>query len=101
MAALEERYQAEGAAPAGERSDVSTLRRSVARGPKPAGPGITWRDGRVLGDGSRRGAGWVRRMTVYLPPELARRLEERALADGEDRSALIASALGSWLDAEG
>jgi len=42
----------------------TTTPRTERRPAKPPGAGITWRSGRVLADGSRRGAGWVRRMTV-------------------------------------
>jgi len=40
-------------------------------------------------------------MTVYLPPELARRLEVETLETGEDKSAVISTALADWLDARG
>jgi len=120
LSALEERYAREGTAPAGTSVGVSTSRRldgqspaseevassspvraQVKRPPKPTGPGIVWREGRLLADGSRRGAGWLRRMTVYLPPELARRLEVETLETGEDKSAVISTALADWLDARG
>lgn len=80
------------------RSNAQTSKRSrTQRPPKPKGPGITWRDGRVLADGSRRGAGWVRRMTVYLPPELAHDLDVAAAERGEDKSAIVADALARTL----
>lgn len=88
--------------PVSERPDAQTSKRSGAtrqkRPPKPKGPGVTWREGRLLADGSRRGAGWVRRMTIYLPPELARKLDVEAAERGEDKSTIIAEMLVDGLD---
>ena len=78
---------------ASERPDARTSERPE----RPKGPGITWRDGRVLADGTRRGAGWVRRMTVYVPPELGRVLDTRAVEAGEEKSAIVAAALAAYL----
>lgn len=70
------------------------------RPPKPPGAGVAWREGRLTADGTRRGAGWVRRMTVYLPPDLAMKLDLRAAELGEDKSALIAEAVARLLEAD-
>lgn len=127
MQALEERYAREGSGPAGtartttpkpaprvtpttERLDVQTSKHLnaqrtekaselSARPPKPPGPGIVWRDGRVLANGGRRGAGWLRRLTVYLPPELARRVDVSAATTGADKSTIIVEALHQWFEA--
>jgi len=93
-----------------ERSDVKTSkpkpvpkpkrRKAVRRPPKPKGTGIQWRAGRLLGDGSRRGAGWVKRATIYLEPELAARLDQRARAKGQDVSTVVSAAVRAYLDSD-
>jgi hypothetical protein len=59
--------------------------------------GIIERPGRVLADGSRRGARTLRRMTCYLDPELGRRLRAHALDRGQSMSDVIAEALDAYL----
>jgi hypothetical protein len=56
------------------------------------------RRGRLRGDGSRAGARTVRRLTCYLPPELAQRLDVFAVTHGRDRSDVLADALDAWLE---
>lgn len=43
----------------------------------------------------------LRRMTVYLPPELAKRLKLAGIEHERDMSDIITEAVGSWLDANG
>jgi hypothetical protein len=59
--------------------------------------GIIERPGRVLADGSRRGAKTLRRLTAYLDPELARRLRGHALAHDATMSDVIGDALDAYL----
>jgi hypothetical protein len=59
--------------------------------------GIIERPGRVLADGSRRGARTLRRLTVYLDPELAKRLQGRAAERDQSMSDVIAAALEAHL----
>ncbi len=59
--------------------------------------GIIERPGRVLADGSRRGARTLRRLTAYLDPELAARLRAHALDRDATMSDVIASALDAYL----
>lgn len=40
----------------------------------------------------------LRRMTVYMPPELAKRLQIAAVTHERDMSDIITEAVGSWLD---
>lgn len=61
-----------------------------------AGPGIVERKGRLTSDG-RRGARVLRRMTVYMPPDLAKRIELRSVEMGRDRSELISEAVAAFL----
>lgn len=57
------------------------------------------RVGRVLGDGSRRGARTVRRLTVYLPADLAHRLELESAMTGDQKSELVERALSAYFAA--
>jgi len=59
-------------------------------------PRVVERLGRLRSDGTRAGARTLRRSTVYLPPELARRLDVYAAEHGRDRSDVIAEALAAW-----
>lgn len=55
------------------------------------------RVGRPLGDGSRKGARTLRRMTVYLQPERASQLAVRCAQTGENMSDVIERALVAFL----
>ncbi len=57
--------------------------------------GLVEMPGRLLGDGSRRGAATKRRTTVYLPPELAIALGKEAL----DRSMSMSDVVTELLSA--
>lgn len=61
-------------------------------------PGLVQRRGRILADGSRRGARTLRRTTVYLPPELAQRLTVHSASTGRQLSELVAEAVAAYLD---
>ena len=41
----------------------------------------------------------LRRMTVYMPPELAKRLKIVAATTDREMSAIVTEAVGAWLDA--
>ena len=56
------------------------------------------RRGRLRGDGSRAGARTLRRLTCYLPPELAQRLDVFAATHGRDRSDVLTDALAVYLE---
>ena len=58
---------------------------------------IVRRKGRMRSDGSHDGARTLRRLTVYLPPELARDLDILAAQRGRDRSSLITEAVNLLL----
>lgn len=58
---------------------------------------IVRRKGRMRSDGSHDGARTLRRLTVYLPPELARELDVLAAQRGRDRSSLITEAVNLLL----
>jgi len=62
---------------------------------------IVARSGRLRADGTRTGARELRRSTVYLPPELARRLDVHAAEHGREKSAVVADALAAWLERKG
>lgn len=66
----------------------------AAASPKPRN--IVERVGRVTRDG-RTNARTLRRMTVYMPPELANQLELRALSSGKNKSTLITQAVAAFL----
>ncbi len=55
------------------------------------------RVGRPLGNGSRKGARTLRRMTVYLQPERASQLAVRCAQTGENMSDVIERALATYL----
>jgi len=59
------------------------------------------RRGRLRGDGSRAGARTLRRLTCYLPPELAQKLDVFAATHGRDRSDVLADALAAYLKRSG
>ena len=59
---------------------------------------IVARSGRLRADGSRSGARDLRRATIYLPPDLARRLDVFAAEHGRDKSDVVAAALAALLD---
>ena len=83
-----------GAAEALERPDVQTSKRPDVQAE--AG-GIVRRVGRPRADGTRAGARTLRRMTVYLPPDLATRAKVAAAAEDRPASDLIAEALERYL----
>ena len=58
---------------------------------------IVHRKGRLLADGSRTEARTLRRMTVYLPPDLAMAIDRRALETGKTKSELAHEAFGQLL----
>ena len=62
-----------------------------------AGPGIVQREGRMHADGVRRGARTLRRMTVYLRPDLASELRQRSFESNESLSDLIEHAVEQYL----
>lgn len=66
--------------------------------PTTADARLVVRRGRLRGDGSRAGARTLRRLTCYLPPELAQRLDVFAATHGRDRSDVLADALDAWLE---
>lgn len=59
------------------------------------------RVGRVLGDGSRRGARTVRRLTVYLGASLGQRLELYSATTGDQKSDVVERAVAAYLDTLG
>lgn len=59
---------------------------------------IVARSGRLRADGTRTGARELRRSTVYLPPDLARRLDVFAAEHGRDKSDVVAEALAALLE---
>lgn len=85
-----------------QRPDVQTSQHRSAAGderpPKPRGRAIEWRRGRILADGSRRGAGWVKRATLYLDPLLADQLDDVARAADTDMSSLVNEAIRRYLE---
>lgn len=85
--------RAKGTGPlASERSDVQTPSEAQER-PK----GLVERKGRALATGERRGARQLRRMTVYLEPELAQRLAIHSAGTGSTLSDIIGEALSKHL----
>lgn len=93
-------------APVDERAADALLARLEAREHAPPGapapsasapatndPRDVVRKGRLRADGSRSGAKVLRRLTIYLPPELAQKLDVEAATSGRDKSELVAEAL--------
>ena len=68
-----------------KRSDVTTASERL-------GVGVIERPGHVLAGGGRRGARTLRRMTVYLPLDLAEALDDLAHARRESKSEILAAA---------
>jgi hypothetical protein len=58
---------------------------------------IVTRKGRILADGSRTAAPPRIRLTVYLEPDLGRRLDVYAASHGRERSGVLGEALAAWL----
>lgn len=56
------------------------------------------RRGRPLADGSRRNARTLRRLTCYLPPDLALALDIAAVKANRSRSDVLADALAVYLE---
>lgn len=62
--------------------------------------GVVEMPGRLLADGSRRGAKTARRLTVYLPLEVATELGVRAAREGKTLSDIASTALAQALGVE-
>ncbi len=62
-----------------------------------AGPGIVKQPGRLLADGTRRGARVARRVTLYLPIDVAKALEDFAHDRRVSLSDIAAELLGDVL----
>ena len=93
----------DAAAEALERKLAARERGSVQASERPSvqTPGdsrIVARSGRLRADGTRTGARELRRATVYLPPDLARRLDVFAAESGRDKSDVVAEALAALLE---
>jgi hypothetical protein len=90
-AAAEHRQRAPAGASvrASERPDAQEDRRIVTR------------KGRILADGSRTAAPPRIRLTVYLEPDLGRRLDVYAASHGRERSGVLGEALAAWLAKHG
>jgi hypothetical protein len=67
--------------------------RSAAQPDVAEGRGVIRQPGRLLADGTRKGARIARRLTVYLPIELADELADRARRERQSMSDVAASAL--------
>ncbi len=78
---------------------LSEREHAPAAAPPPTDARIIPRRGRLRADGTRTGAREVSRLTVYLPPALARRLAVYAADVGRDRSEITAEALVAWFAA--
>lgn len=59
--------------------------------------GIVARKGRILADGSRRGKRDLRRVTVYLPPDLAQKLSRHCFDSQRQISDFVAEAVTAAL----
>lgn len=83
-----------------EKGDEEPSRPTVQSTDRPVDPTIglplVRRRGRILADGSRRGAGIAAKLTAYLPPERARALEQRATAERKTLSELVDEALEAY-----
>lgn len=97
--ALLARLEAREHAPPSGLAPVPSRAVAVPSGATGSDPRDVVRVGRLRADGTRAGARVLRRSTVYLPPELAQRLDVAAATTGRDRSEIIADALAAWLDA--
>ena len=81
---------------AGDPDARTPGRPDASAAPVPRGRGLTRRaDG--PGMVKRAGGRVRRRRTVYLPPELDRRLTMRCASEGLEASEVVAEALGAWL----
>jgi hypothetical protein len=85
-----------------KRSDVVTPDSSDARTSESSGAsiprrGIVSRPGRVLADGSRRGARDARKLTLYVPPDLGVELDVHAARTGKTLSDIAAEAFAAYL----
>ena len=92
--AIEQLAEAKGNAIAG-RAIRPAPERPIT--PQTGHTGIIERPGRILADGSRRGAKTLRRMTVYLDPALAAKVKARAGELDQSMSDVIAAALDAYL----
>lgn len=95
--ALLARLEARESAPAPSLVPVTSRAVAVPSSATGNDPRDVVRKGRLRADGTRSGARVLRRSTVYLPPELAQRLDVEAAKVGRDRSEIIADALAAWL----
>ena len=93
---LEERTEARGQGTSVQTSERSNVRTS--KHPDAQDPGIVQRVGRLKADGSRTEAKILRRLTVYLDPDVAKDLDRRATEEGVNRSDLIQAAVVAFLD---
>ena len=59
---------------------------------------LVTRRGRPLADGTRRNARTLRRLTCYLPPDLALALDVAAVKRNRSRSDVLADALAAYLE---
>jgi hypothetical protein len=66
--------------------------------PADADTRLVKRRGRPLADGSRRNARTLRRLTCYLPPDLALALDIAAVKANRSRSDVLADALAVYLE---
>lgn len=98
MQRLEAELEARGNGVAGQAIERPDARTSKPRASASAGRGVVERVGRLRADGSRSGARTLRRMTIYLPPELARELEVHTLQCDDTVSNVIADAVRVYLD---
>lgn len=64
-------------------------------------PRVVTRKGRLRADGTRTEGGDAARLTVYLPPDLAKELDVCAARLTRGRSSIVAEALGAWFSKEG
>lgn len=73
-----------------KRSDVQTPERSNVRG-------LIERPGRVLSDGSRRGARSLRRLTIYVSLDMGAALDTLASARSMSKSEIAEAAFNAYL----
>jgi hypothetical protein len=97
-------------APANRESDAAAIEQFIAQGPKnpdvqASEPPDLQVPKEITPEKMARGPGLVRRqsgkvrrrMTVYLPPDLARALLLRAVGEGEEVSEIVSSAVALYL----
>lgn len=98
ITAIEEFAEAQGNAVAGQSSIKVKSASPLPTTQLHQTTGLVERKGRILADGSRRGARALRRMTVYLPPGLAKQLSVFSAEHDCQYSEVVAEALGAWFD---